>query len=79
VITVRGRKPAPAPEPAPCGCAERLAELETAVAALARYAARSGGAEDVYLVPGNRVVNVRADAAVIRKAAAVRAAITSQG
>jgi hypothetical protein len=72
VITSRGSKPAPAPEPAPCGCAERLAELMAAVAALARYATRNGATNDVYLLPGNRVIRNHADAAVISKAAAPR-------
>lgn len=57
------------PEPAApaCGCAERLAELEAAVAALARVAIRNGHAKDVLDLPGRAQLNP--DAAVIRAAA----------
>ena len=62
-----GRKQLAAPPP--CACAERVAELEAAVAALARAAIRNGGGDDAYMLPGNRAINNQADAAVIRKAA----------
>ena len=42
---------------------------ETVVAALARAAIRNGGGDDAYILPGNRAINNRPDAAVIRKAA----------
>ena len=61
------RKPGPLP-PA-CECAERVAELEAAVAALARAAIRNGGGDDAYMLPGNRAINNRPDAAIIREAA----------
>lgn len=64
------RRQPPAPEP--CGCEQRIAELEQAIAALARYAARTGGAAEVYLLPGNQRIDNRADAALIRKALAQR-------
>jgi hypothetical protein len=48
---------------------QRVTELEAAVAALARFALRGGAAADVYLLPGNRVIDSRADAAVILKTA----------
>ena len=62
------RRPLAEPQQ-PCACAERVAELEAAVAALARFAIRNGGGDDAYLLPGNRAINNHQDAAVIRKAA----------
>ena len=61
------RKPPDGPRP--CACDGRLAELEAAVAALARLAIRNGGGDDAYMLPGNRAINNQPDAAVIRKAA----------
>ena len=66
------RKQEPPAGPQPCVCAERVAELEAAVAALARHAARNGATANVYVLPGNRVIRNEADAAVIRKAADAR-------
>jgi hypothetical protein len=63
------RRKQPPAAPAPCACAERVAELEAAVAALARHAARNGAAANVYELPGNRVIRNEADAAAIRAAA----------
>jgi len=54
------------------GLEQRIAELEQVVAALARFAVRDGGGADVYLLPGNRVIDGRADAALIRTASRKR-------
>jgi hypothetical protein len=65
----RERRPDP---PCGCGCAAlalRLDAAEATIAALARFAVRDGGGADVYQLPGNRVIDSRADAAVIRTAA----------
>lgn len=62
------RKPQPT-GPQPCACAERVAELEAAVAALARAAFRNGGTDDVYVLTGGRAFDNRPDATVIRAAA----------
>jgi hypothetical protein len=69
-MALRRQQP-PAHEPCPCaGLAERLAGLEADIAALARTAIRAGLATDVCQLPGNRVIDNRADAAAIRAAAA---------
>lgn len=57
------------PPPEPCGCEQRITELEAAVAALARTAVRVGHATDVCALPGNRTLDNRLDAAIIRTAA----------
>jgi hypothetical protein len=66
-MALRQKQPPAAAEP--CTCAGRLAELEAAVAALARAALRNGGGDDAYMLPGNRAINNQPDAAVIRAAA----------
>jgi len=48
---------------------QRVAELETICGALARAVIFGGLAPDVHQLPGNRNVDNRADAAVIREAA----------
>jgi len=65
-MALRRRQPEPVPEP--CGCEQRIAELEQAVAALARAAVLGELAPDVRQLPGNHRVDNRADAAVIRAA-----------
>ena len=66
-MALRQKQPPAAAEP--CACAERVAELEAVVAALARAAIRNGGGDEAFMLPGNRAINNRPDAAVIRKAA----------
>ena len=63
------RQRQPRAETQPCDCAERVAELEAVVAALARAAIRNGGGDNAYMLPGGRAINNQPDAAVIRKAA----------
>jgi hypothetical protein len=64
-----GLRAKPVPAGPACNCAERVAELETAVAALARAAVRAGHAKEV-LDGYNQAIDNRHDAVVIRAAAA---------
>jgi hypothetical protein len=62
-------------QPPPCACeqlAQRLAEAEAAIAALSRAVIHGGLAPDIIALPANRRLDNRADAAVIRAAAASR-------